>query len=188
VSHPAADETTAGEVTAVDASSDPPCREGPREVAGEAAKETSAGVRASEPSEMVARDSSDPRPAPGAKADMPVPGTEVGVTTGPLLFGAASDSEKVSQGAHAARTVDSERGKASPPLWAAAQDASGGKNLAASAGSGASSQSSTSQLQKEWADSASSAGSGGSLKAQGNNLTLAELSKQLSTVRTSLGT
>jgi hypothetical protein len=41
--------------------------------------------------------------------------------------------------------------------------------------------------QREWADTASSAGPEGSHEAQGGNLTLAELSKQLSTVRTSLG-
>jgi hypothetical protein len=63
----------------------------------------------------------------------------------------------------------------------------GGKVLASSTGSGVSSQSSTGQLQKEWADTASSAGPEGSREAQGGNLTLAELSKQLSTVRTSLG-
>jgi hypothetical protein len=44
-------------------------------------------------------------------------------------------------------------------------------------GSGVGSQSSTSQLQKEWADNASRA----------RNLTLAELSKQLANVKESLG-
>jgi hypothetical protein len=83
--------------------------------------------------------------------------------------------------------VEGECSKASPPPGAVTQGASGGKNLAASARSDASSQSFASQLQKEWADTTSSAGSGGGLKAQGNHLTLAELSKQLSTVRTSLG-
>jgi hypothetical protein len=56
-----------------------------------------------------------------------------------------------------------------------------------SARSGASSQSSASQLQKEGADTASSAGSSGSRKAKGENLTLAKLSKQLTTVKASLG-
>jgi hypothetical protein len=59
--------------------------------------------------------------------------------------------------------------------------------LATLIGCGASSQSSASQLQKEWADTASSAGSGGSCEAQGENLTLVELSKQLSIVKASLG-
>jgi hypothetical protein len=54
-------------------------------------------------------------------------------------------------------------------------------------GSGASSQSSANQTQKEWADTASSAGSGGGRKAQGKNFTLSELSMQLSTVKMSLG-
>jgi hypothetical protein len=83
--------------------------------------------------------------------------------------------------------VESERSKASPPPRAATQGTSRGKDLTALAGSGVSSQSSASQLQKEWADTASSAGSSGGLKAQGNHLNLAELSMQLSTVRMSLG-
>jgi hypothetical protein len=41
-------------------------------------------MRASEPSETVARASSGPRPAPGAKADMPVPGMEIGAP--PVAF------------------------------------------------------------------------------------------------------
>jgi hypothetical protein len=45
------------------------------------------------------------------------------------------------------------------------------------AGSGAGSLSSASQLQQEWADTASSVKTSGKLKAQGNNLTLAELSR-----------
>jgi hypothetical protein len=56
----------------------------------------------------------------------------------------------------------------------------------ATAGSGVGSLSSASQLQQEWADTASSVETGGKLKAQGNNLTLAELSRQLSVVKESL--
>jgi hypothetical protein len=54
-------------------------------------------------------------------------------------------------------------------------------------GSGIGSQSSASQLQKEWADTASSAGSGETSKTRARNLTLAELSKQFATVKESLG-
>jgi hypothetical protein len=154
VSHPAADEVAAGEVATVDAPSGPASQEDPREVAGEAVKEASVGMRALEPSKTVARASSGPRPAPGAKADMPTPGTEIGAAAGPLLFGATS-GEGFS-GAHAARMVESDYSKASPTPRAPAKGASGGKILAAS--TGASSQSSTSQLQKEWADTASSVG------------------------------
>jgi hypothetical protein len=186
VSRPATDEVVAREVTVVDASSGPASREDPREVAEEAAKEALAGVRASKPSETISWASSGLGPAPGAKADMPVSGTEIGAAAGPLLFGATSGSEKVSQGAHASRTMESDRSKASPTPRATARGASGGKVLAASTGSGASSQSSASLLQKEWADTASSARPGGGRDAQGDNLTLAEVSKQLSTVRTSL--
>jgi hypothetical protein len=99
----------------------------PHEIAEETTKEALAVVRASEPLEVVTRASSSPGPVPGTKADMPMPGTEVGVTAGPLLFGAASGSEKVSHGAHAARTVASKHGKASPPPRATAQGASGGR-------------------------------------------------------------
>jgi hypothetical protein len=53
-------------------------------------------------------------------------------------------------------------------------------------GSGVGSQSSASQLQQEWADTTSSTETSRNLKAQGNNLTLAELSKQLSVIRESL--
>jgi hypothetical protein len=187
VSRPTADEVVAGEVAAVDVSSGPASQEDPRKVAEEAAKEASVGVRASEPPETVASASSGLGPAPGTKADMPMPGTEIGVATGPLLFGATSSSEKVSQGACAARTVENDRSLAFPTPRATAKGASGGKVLIASTGSGASSQSSASQLQKEWADTASSARPGGGREAQGDNLTSVELSKQLSSVRMLLG-
>jgi hypothetical protein len=83
--------------------------------------------------------------------------------------------------------MGSDRGEASPAPEAATKEASGKKVLAATAGSGIDSQSSTSQLQKEWADTASSIETRGNLKAQGNSLTLAELSTQLFIVRESLG-
>jgi hypothetical protein len=126
VSHPAANEVAAGEVAAIDASSSPACQEDPREVAGEAVKEASVSMRASEPSEMVARASYGPGPMPGVKADMPVPGMEIGVAAGLLLFGETSSSEKASQGALAARTVESNHNKVSPTPRAAAKGASGG--------------------------------------------------------------
>jgi hypothetical protein len=82
--------------------------------------------------------------------------------------------------------VESGHDEASPAPAAALKDASGEKILAAAAGSGVGSLSSASQLQQEWADTASSAETSGNLKAQGNNLTLAELSRQLSVVQASL--
>jgi hypothetical protein len=82
--------------------------------------------------------------------------------------------------------VGSDRGEASPAPKATTKDASEEKVTAATARSGVGSQSSASQLQQEWADTASSAETSGNLKAQGNSLTLAELSKQLSIVRESL--
>jgi hypothetical protein len=110
----------------------------------------------------------------------------IGAAAGPLLFGTASDSDKVPQGPLTTRVVGSDRGEASPAPKAVTKDASGEKIPAAAAGSGVGSLSSASQLQQEWADTASSAETSGNLKAQGNSLTLAELSKQLSAVRESL--
>jgi hypothetical protein len=181
--HPATGEAAAGEVIAADASSNLASQEDSREVAMDAAEEAPMGVGAPEPSGTAARASSSPEPAPSAQADMPAFGMEIGVAASPLLFGAASDSEKVPQGPLTARAVGSDRGEASPTPKATAKDALGEKVPAATAGFGAGSQSSASQLQKEWADTASSAKTSGSLRAQGNILTLAELSKQLSIVR-----
>jgi hypothetical protein len=82
--------------------------------------------------------------------------------------------------------VRSEHGEASPAPEAATKDTSRRKTPAAAAGSGVGSLSSAGQLQQEWADTASSAEAGGKLKAQGNSLTLAELNRQLSTVKESL--
>jgi hypothetical protein len=64
VSHPAADEAAAGEVTAVDASSDPASQEDSHKVVTETAKEAPVGAGVPEPSEMAARASSSPEPAP----------------------------------------------------------------------------------------------------------------------------
>jgi hypothetical protein len=113
-------------------------------------------------------------------------GTGIGAATGPLLFGAASGSGKAPQGPLTARAVGSERDEDPPAPDAATKGASGEKILVAAAGSGAGSLSSASQLQQEWADTASSVETNGKLKAQGNNLTLAELSRQLSAVKESL--
>jgi hypothetical protein len=105
------------------------------------------------------------------------------MAAGPLLFGLASNSGEAPQGPLTTRVVGSEHGEASPALEAATKDTSRGKTPAAAAGSGVGSLSSAGQLQQEWADTASSAEAGGNLKAQGNSLTLAELSRQFSTVK-----
>jgi hypothetical protein len=85
-------------------------------------------MRTSEPPETIAQASSGLGPAPGMKADMPAPGTEVGAAADPPLFGAASGSEKASQGAHTARTMESDRSEASTNPRAAAKGASGGRS------------------------------------------------------------
>jgi hypothetical protein len=183
----ATDEVAEGEAAAAEASSGPAGQEEPREVAEEAIKEASAGAGTLEPPEVVAQASSSHVPAPGKKTGMPIPRTEIGATADPPRFGADAGSEKASQGAPTARVGEGNHSEASTTPGAAAKGALGGKILVALTGSGASSQSSASQLQKEWADTASSAGSGESRKAKGDNLTLAELSKQLSTIKASLG-
>jgi hypothetical protein len=63
MSRPAADEVAAGEVATTEASSGLASQEDSREVAGEAVKEASASMRASEPPKTVVRASSGPRPA-----------------------------------------------------------------------------------------------------------------------------
>jgi hypothetical protein len=149
--------------------------------------EVPASVKASEPPAGVAQDASILELMPSAAADARVPKMATGTTAGALFFGATFNPEKVSHEAHDVRMVESERGEASSPPQAITQGAPEGKDPVAPAGSSVSSQSSAGQLQKEWADTASSARSGKGLKAQGNHLTLAELSRQLATVRTSLG-
>jgi hypothetical protein len=153
----------------------------------EATTEVPVSVRVSEPPAVVMQATSILELTSNTATDAPTPEMEIGTATGSLFFRATFDPEGVSCGAHDVWMVESKRSKAPPPPWAVTQGASGGKDLAAPAGSGVSSQSSASQLQKEWADTASSAGSGGGLKAQGNHLTLAELSRQLSTIWMSLG-
>jgi hypothetical protein len=139
-------------------------------------------VKASELPAVVAQAASILELTPSAAADPPAPKTETGTAAGPLFFGATFDLEKVSREAHDARMVESECGEASSPPRAIIHGALGSEDLAALAGSSISSQSSAGQLQKEWADTASSARSGEGLKAQGNHLTLVELSRKLTTV------
>jgi hypothetical protein len=128
MSHPAADKAAAGEVATVNASSNPASQEDSREVVKETAKEALVGTGEPEPSEMAAWASSSLEPAPSVQADMPASGTEIGAAAGPLLFGATSGSEKVSQEPHTTRTVRSDYGKASPTPRATAKDASGGRS------------------------------------------------------------
>jgi hypothetical protein len=104
----------------------------------------------------------------------------------PLLFRAASGSDKAPQGPLTARAAGSERDEAPPVPDAAAKGALGEQAPVATTRSGAGSLSSAGQLQQEWADTASSAETSGKLQAQGGPLTLAELNRQLSIVRESL--
>jgi hypothetical protein len=185
-SRPATDEAAAGEIATAEASSGPNGLGDLREAAGEVMTEVPMSMRVSEPPAVVTQAASTLELASSATTDAPAPEMETGVTTGSLFFGATSNPERASHGAHDARMVESNRGEASPTPRAAAKGASGGKALTTSTGSGVSSQSSAGQLQKEWADTASSAGPKGSRESRGGSLTLAELSKQLSTIRTSL--
>jgi hypothetical protein len=174
---PTVGEAASGEVTATNASSDQPGQEDPGTVAVKTMEETSARVETSEPPEPAAL---------SVQTDMSSFGTGIGAAAGPLLFGAASGSDKAPQGPLTARAAGSERDEAPPAPDAAAKGASGEKALVATAGSGAGSLSSAGRLQQEWADTASSVETSGKLQAQGGPLTLAELSRQLSVVKESL--
>jgi hypothetical protein len=101
-------------------------------------EETSARVEASGPPEPAALN---------VRTVMPTFGTGNGAAAGPLLFGAASGSDKAPQGPLTARAARSERDEAPPAPDAAAKGFSGEKILVAMAGSGAGSLSSASQLQ-----------------------------------------
>jgi hypothetical protein len=110
--------------------------------------------------------SNPPEPAVlSVRTVMPTFGTGIGATAGPLLFGAASGSDKAPQGPLTARAARSERDEAPPAPDAAAKGTLGEKILAATAGSGAGSLSSASQLQQEWEDTASSVETSGRLQA-----------------------
>jgi hypothetical protein len=183
----ATDETAAREATAAEASSGLAGQEEPRETAEEVMKEASDGAETLEPPEIAAQASSNAAPVPGTEAGTPVPETEFDKATDPPHAGADADPEKVSQETPAARTEEGNCGKVSVTPRAAAKSTSGGKTFTASIGSGAGSQISASQLHKELADTASSAGSGETIKTRAKNLTLAELSKHLATVKVPLG-
>jgi hypothetical protein len=174
---PTAGEAVSEEVVIADASSDPPGQEDTRTVTVKATEETSARVEASDP----------PEPATlSVRTVMSTFGTGIGTAAGLLLFGAASGSDKAPQGPLTARVARSECDDAPPAPDTAAKGASAKKILVTTAGSGAGSLSSASQLQQEWADTASSVETSKKLQAQGNHLTLAELSRQLSVIKESL--
>jgi hypothetical protein len=174
---PIVDEVETGEVTAADAPSTPLSHEDTREAMVKTAGETSAREEGSKP----------PEPAvPRVQTIMSTYGTRTGAAAGPPLCEAASDSGRAPQGLLTARAVGNEREEDPPTPDAATMGASREKVLATAAGSGVGSLSSASQLQQEWADTASSGEASGKLKAQGNNLTLAELDRQLSAVKESL--
>jgi hypothetical protein len=111
--HPAVGEAATGEVAAADASFDLVGHGDAHEVAMKATEEAPARAEAREPSEPAARDSSSPEPAPSAQTIMPTTGTGIGTAAGPLLFGAASDSDGTLQGPLTVRAVGSDRSGAS---------------------------------------------------------------------------
>jgi hypothetical protein len=174
---PTIGEAVSGEVVTADASSDPPGQEDIGAVAVKTTEETSARVEASDPPEPAAL---------SMQTVMSTFGMGIGAAAGPLLFGAASGSDKAPQGPLTTRVAGSERDEAPLAADTAAKGASGEKIPVAMAGSSAGSLSSASQLQQEWADTASSVETSGKLQAQGGPLTLAELSRQLSIVKESL--
>jgi hypothetical protein len=151
---PTVEEDVSEEVVAVDASFDPPGQEDTRAVAVKVMEETSARVEASDPPEPAAL---------SMRTVMSTFGTGIGAAAGPLLFGAASGSDKAPQGPLTARAARSEHDEAPPAPDAAAKGASGEKIHVAIVRSGAGSLSSASQLQQEWPDTASSVETSGKL-------------------------
>jgi hypothetical protein len=170
-------EAVSEEVVTADASSDPPGQEDTRVVAVKTTEETSVRVEASDPLDPAAL---------SVRTVMSTFWMGIGAAAGPLLFGAASSSDKTPQGPLTARAVGSECDKVPPAPDAVAKGASGEKIPVATAGSGARSLSSASQLQQEWGDTASSIETSGKLQAQGSLLTLAEQSRQLFVIKESL--
>jgi hypothetical protein len=135
---PTVGEAVSEEVAAADASSDPPGQEDIRAVAVKATEETSARVEASDPPEPAAL---------SVRPVMPTFGMGIGAAAGPLLFGAASGSDKAPQGPLTARAAGSEPDEAPLAPNVATKDASWEKIRIAAAGSGVGSLSSASQLQ-----------------------------------------
>jgi hypothetical protein len=183
----ATNRTVVGEFTAFKASSGQAGQGEPREIMEEAMGEASADAETLDPPETAARASSDVALAPGTKIGMPVPEMVVDKAADPPHAGADANPEKVSQETPAAQTEEGNHGEASVTPGTAAKSASGGKTFTSLTRSGVGSQSSASQLQKEWVNTASSTGSNETSKTRARNLTLAELSKQLAIVKESLG-
>jgi hypothetical protein len=174
---PVVGEVVAGKVTAADVPSAPLGHEDTREVMVKVTGETSARIEVLEPPEPA---------APSVQTIMSTFGTGTGVTAGPPLFWTASDLGRAPQGLLTARAAGSECAEAPPAPDTTTKGASGEKILVATAGSSAGSLSSANQLLQEWADTASSIKTSGKIKAQGNNMTLAELNRQLSAIKESL--
>jgi hypothetical protein len=134
---PTIGEAASEEVAAANASSDPPGQEDPGAVAVKTTEETSTRVEASDP----------PKPAVlSMQTIMSSFGTGIGAAAGPLLFRAASGSEKAPQGLLTARAAGSECDEAPPVPNAAAKGTLGEKTPIATAGSSAGSLSSAGQL------------------------------------------
>jgi hypothetical protein len=99
---PTVGEAVSEEVVAADASSNPPGQEDTRAVAVKATGETLARVEASDPSEPAAL---------SMRTVMSTFGTGIGAAAGPLIFGAASGSDKAPQGPLTARAAGSDMTK-----------------------------------------------------------------------------
>jgi hypothetical protein len=149
-------------------------------------EEASAGVGMLGLQETAAQAFFDATPVAGTGTGTPVPEKEVDEAANPPHARADASPENVSQETPAARTKEGDRGEVSVTLGAAAKSALGGRTFTALTGPNIGSQSSGSHLHKEWDDTTSSTDSGETSEARVRNLTLADLNKQLATVRESL--
>jgi hypothetical protein len=128
-SPPAIGEIATGDVTAANASSDPPGQEDTREATVKTVEEASVPARLLEPSEPAVRTPSSSKVAPNTWAVAPEFGAGAGVAAGPLFFGLASNSGDILQGPPTTQVVGSERGEASPAPEVATRGASRGGKL-----------------------------------------------------------
>jgi hypothetical protein len=117
---PTIGEAVSGEVVAANASSDPPGQEDTGAVAVKTAEATLARVEASDPLEPAAL---------SVQTVMSSFGMGTGAAAGPLLFGAASGSDKAPPGPLTAGAAGSEHDEAPPAPDASAKGASGEKTL-----------------------------------------------------------
>jgi hypothetical protein len=106
----ATEDVTAGDDSAIHASSDPPSQEGACEAAAGATEEASVRTRSLELPGPAAQTPSSLELVPSVQDAVPAAGVRAGVTVDSLLLGLVSGSGEASQGLLTTRVARSERG------------------------------------------------------------------------------